>query len=162
MQKILTTAFLLAALGVSPAGADDADILDKLEGKWRAVGEVQGEKLEYRAEGRMVLMGGFLRLTLLDEAKSPQYEAAIYIGKSKKKGDFVAHWLDSFGADGAQVVGFGKSEGRALDLEFEYGDSIFKDRFEFADDGKSFTLVIDDCPKAGECGRFADFVFARR
>ena len=151
---------LAAVIAVStPAGADEP-ALSRLEGEWRAKGTVEGETVSYRAEGRMVLMGQHLRFSMIDAAKNPKYEATVYISKSKGKGDLVAHWLDNFGADGARVVGFGEETDKGFVLAFDYGEAVFRDRFEFVNDD-SFTLKIDACV-ADACNPFADYVFSRR
>lgn len=162
MEDLLRHFILLAAviMAVSaPAGAGEP-ALSRLEGVWRATGTVEGEAVSYRAEGRMVLMGRHLRFSMIDTAKDPKYEAAVYISKSKEKRDLVAHWLDNFGADGARVVGFGEETDKGFVLVFDYGEAVFRDRFEFVNDD-SFTLKIDACV-ADACNPFADYVFSRR
>lgn len=126
-----------------------------------ATGEVQGNTVHYRAEGRWTLGGGFLELWMIEDQTPPTYEASVYIGHSDKHADYVAHWLDVFGADAARVVGFGKADGDALVIEFPYAEAQFRNRYEFAPDGESFTLKIDS--RAGKAGweDFASLVFRR-
>ena len=54
--------------------ADDA-YLDALQGKWIMSGTLGGKPARYVADGRRVLLGGFLKLHMLDTGASPQYEA---------------------------------------------------------------------------------------
>lgn len=128
--------------------------MSRLQGKCRATGTVEGAAVAYRAEGRLVLMCEHLRFSMIDAAKAPQYEAVVFISKSKKKGDLVAHCLDNFGADGARIVGFGAEAPDGVDLAFDYGNSVFRNRFEFVSHD-SFTLKIDACV-ADACQPFAD------
>ncbi len=153
---------LAAALAVTPAAAGETAGLDRLVGKWSGAGAVEGAPVRYAARGEWVLMGQFLRLTLVEDARNPAYEAQIFIAKSKTKSDLVAHWLDNFGADGARVVGFGAEAADGFNIDFAYGDRTFRDYFRFDADGRRFTLVVDSCAADGACDRFADYVFEKK
>ena len=143
-------------------GASAADLmLERLAGHWRVVGEVQGQAVVYRAEGRFVLRGGFLELSMVDTADPSTYEASVFISHSEKNNDYIAHWLDIFGADGARVVGFGHVENGALIIEFPYAEANFRNRYEFAPDGKSFTLKIDSTTDGKTWDDFAYYDFKR-
>lgn len=150
----------IAALSAGPAAAQEADgFLSRFAGPWTAEGHVMGEKVRYCAEGAFVFGGAFLELRITDAAEPPQYDASVFIGRSEAKGDYVAHWLDVFGADGARVVGTGDASGDVLTLVFPYETSVFHDRFEFEGPG-AFRLLIE----ADEDGRrsvFADYAFRR-
>ena len=47
--------------------SDDA-LLNALQGRWDMQGTVMGRAVRYRADGRRVLQGGFVRLHLIDAA----------------------------------------------------------------------------------------------
>lgn len=152
--------FLLAVLTPFLALADDDALLSRFEGPWRATGDVRGKPVTYDASGRFVLGGAWLELSLKDVSQPPRYEARVLIGRSKKKGDYVAHWLDGFGADGARVVGTGAATASGLELRFPYEGGPFRDRFEFGKDGR-FTLVIDALGADGGSEHFAAYTFVR-
>lgn len=158
MRNIVLVATLFSAV-TSRAAEPPDPLLARLEGPWKATGQVRGKPVTYDAEGRWVLGGAFLELSLRDVATPPQYEARVLLGRSKSKGDYIAHWLDGFGADGARVVGVGTGSADSLVLTFPYDKQPFRDRFELARDG-TFTLVIDSQSKDG-FSRFADYRFVR-
>ncbi len=45
---------------------------------------------------------------MIDASSPPQYEADVFIGFDTKAKDYIAHWLDNFGAPGARVVARGE------------------------------------------------------
>jgi hypothetical protein len=83
--------------------------------------------VRYRADGQRVLQGGFMKLHMIDVASPPRYEAAIFIGFDPKAHDYVAHWLDRFGAAGARVVAQGKRVGEQLVITCPYADGPFRE-----------------------------------
>jgi hypothetical protein len=46
-----------------------------------------------------------------------------------KANDFIAHWLDRFGAPGARVVARGERTGQQLIVVFPYAEGAFRDTF---------------------------------
>jgi hypothetical protein len=89
-------------------------------------GTVMGMSVRYHAEGARVLQGGFLRLHMIDASSPPQYEASVYLGYEPKAGDYIAHWLDNFGAAGARVVGTGSRQGSdRIVILYPYADGTF-------------------------------------
>lgn len=163
MKDLLRAAiafFSAAILSLNAAAAADP-LLTNLEGHWVGVGTVEGEAVTYDAEGRFALQGEFLVLSMIDADDPPAYEAAVFLARSAKKGDYVAHWLDNFGADGARVVGFGAGADRKLEITFDYAEATFRDRFEFAPGGRKFTLVVDSRAGDGPWEEFASYVFTR-
>src|SRR5439155_23574272 len=73
----------------------------QLAGRWDLAGTVLGKPAHYRAEGRWVLAQGWLELHLRDAAGAAGYEARVFIGYDAKAQQYIAHWLDRFGAAGA-------------------------------------------------------------
>ena len=55
----------------------------------------------------------------------PTYEAEVFIGFDAKANDFIAHWLDRFGAAGARVVARGERNGQQLVIVFPYTEAHF-------------------------------------
>ena len=136
---LLLAGFAPAATAAAPAARDP--FLDGLAGRWLFTGTVHGQHVDYIGRGRWVLGDGWLRLKLLDAGTPPAYEADVYLGYDAAAGDYIAHWLDRFGAAGARVVASGHREGRRLTLEFPYESSTFRDTLTLAADGASGTLL---------------------
>jgi hypothetical protein len=152
---------LLLCSALSHAGADDT-YLDALLGRWTMTGTLLGKPVRYHAEAERVLQGGFLRLHMLDAVKPPQYEAALYLGYDAKAHDFIAHWLDKFGAAGARVVASGKREGETLILQFPYAEGAFRDTLQRDAQRDSWTLRIEAQGKDGSWSNFASYAFKRK
>ena len=81
-------------------------------------GAVRGKAVYYRARGERVPQGGFLRLHMIEAAAVPMDEADVFLGFDRGTGDYVAHWLDRFGAAGARVVATGRRDGQRLVIVF--------------------------------------------
>src|SRR5271168_1343174 len=103
-----------------PTESADEMFLDALQGDWTMEGTLGGNPVHYRADGRRVLQGSFLKLHMIDIQSHPKYEAEVFIGFDAKANDFIAHWLDRFGAPGARVVARGKRKGQQLIVVFPY------------------------------------------
>ena len=101
-----------------------------------------GESVDYCAKVETVLAGAFILMHLTDRATPPQYQAEIYVGASETRGDLVAHWIDSTGADGARVVGSGKFVADGFELFFPYEGRALRDHFLFHGEGV-FDLEVD-------------------
>jgi len=144
----------------SPASADEA-FLDHLQGEWWLEGTVRGKAVRYRAHGERVLQGGFLRLQMIDAAAQPQYQANVYIGFDAKAHDYVAHWLDRFGAAGARVVATGHRDGERLVLMFPYAEGAFRDTFTFEPKSGTWTLLLESQEASGSWSKFATYTFVR-
>jgi len=156
------TFVLTSALRAAPPAPEASDpFLAQLEGDWELAGTVTGKAVVYHGEGRWVLKKGWLCLTLLDTAKPPGYEASVYIGADRKEGDYIAHWLDQFGAGGARVVGSGHREGQKLVLIFPYADGDFRDTFVLAADGHSGSLLMESQEKDGSWSTFGSWTMTR-
>jgi hypothetical protein len=139
-----------------PPSAADA-LLDALKGKWDMSGTVMGEPVRYRAEGKRVLQGGFLCLHMIDVSSPPQYEASVFIGYDAKAKDFVAHWLDGFGAAGARVVGIGSHDGNRILIHYPYASGHFRNTFTWSAPTRSWTLLIESQERDGKWGTFASY-----
>ncbi len=144
----------------SPVSADEA-YLDHLQGEWWMEGTLGGKPVRYRAHGERALQGGFLRLHMIDAAARPQYEADVYIGFDAKAHDFVAHWLDRFGAAGARVVATGQRDGERLILTFPYAEGAFRDTFTFDPKSGTWTLLLESQEASGSWSKFATYTFVR-
>jgi hypothetical protein len=159
-------ALLLGALGAPCARAGDAPsadqaYLDALAGEWDMAGTVLGKPVRYRARGERVLQGGFLRLHMIDAAAVPRYEADVFLGFDAHAGDYVAHWLDKFGAAGARVVATGRRDGQRLVIVFPYTEGAFRDTFTFDARGGGWTLLLESQAQDGTWTTFASYTLVR-
>jgi hypothetical protein len=74
---------------------------------------------------------------------SPGYEASVYFGYDDHAHDYIAHWLEQFGAAGARVVATGRRDGQTLVLAFPYPEGALRDALELAADGNSGSLLLE-------------------
>ena len=148
------------AYAASPISGDEA-YLDALAGAWDMAGTVLGKPVRYHARGERVLQGGFLRLHMIDAAAAPTYEADVFIGFDAHTGDYVAHWLDRFGAAGARVAATGRRDGQHLVIVFPYAAGAFRDTFALAAGSGSWTLLIESQAPDGTWSTFASYTLVR-
>ncbi len=165
-SRILTLLLLGLVWPLSAAAAHRArpapdPFLAQLAGPWDFAGTLRGKPVHYRVEGRWVLHHGWLRLALADVAKPPAYVADVYIGFDAHAGDYVAHWLDQFGAAGARVAASGTRQGQTLVLLFPYVEGAFRDTFTLAADGGSGSLLIEAQQQDGSWSTFASYTLTR-
>jgi hypothetical protein len=99
---------------------------------------------------------------MIDIDSPPQYEADVFLGYDPKAQDYIAHWLDRFGAAGARVVGEGKRTGRQLVMTFPYADGAFRDTFTWQPATDSWSLLIEAQGKSGAWSTFASYTLTRR
>jgi hypothetical protein len=117
-----------AVIRAADAGRSlDEAYLDALQGTWVMEGTLGSKHVRYVADGQRVLQGGFMRLHMIDADSTPAYEADLFIGFDAKAHDYIAHWLDRFGAPGARVVARGERQGQRLVLIFPYAEGAFRD-----------------------------------
>ena len=146
---------LSAAAGAAAPSTPQPDaFLAQLVGDWDMPGTLGGKTVHYRGTGRWLLKNAWLCLSLLDLGAPSTYQADVYLGHDVKQGDYIAHWLDQFGAAGARVVATGHRDGRTLVLLFPYPDGAFRDTLTLAPDGNSGTLVMES---QGADGRWTNF-----
>jgi hypothetical protein len=92
----------------------------------------------------------------------PQYEADAFLGFDPKAGDYIAHWLDRFGAPGARVIGQGKRNGEQLVISFPYADGAFRDTFTWRPATKSWALLLESQASNGAWSTFASYTLTHR
>ncbi len=163
MLLLLALLLELTLSSIAPADpASDADnaYLEKLVGEWDMTGDMSGKALHYHASGESVLQGGFLRLHMIDAAADPQYEADVFIGVDPRRHDFIAHWLDRFGAAGARVVGTGKRDDTHLVVIFPYVSGAFRDTFTLMPNG-DWSLLLEFQRPSGNWSTFATYTLVR-
>jgi hypothetical protein len=136
--------------------------LDGLQGVWVMAGTFGSSPVRYAAEGRRVLQGGFLQLHMIDVEAPPRYEAEVFIGFDPKAHDYIAHWLDRFGAGGARVFATGERHGERLVLNFPYTDGAFRDTFTWLPASRSWTLLLESQKADGRWSTFASYTLTRQ
>lgn len=149
-----------AARAGAPANADDA-YLDGLKGEWDMEGTIGAKSVRYHARGERVLQDGFLRLHMIDAATPPHYEAELYLGYDAGARDYVAHWLDRFGAAGARVVASGTRDGPRLVLLFPYHEGAFRDTFNYHAASGGWSLLLESQAADGAWSRWAVYELTR-
>ena len=160
-------AMLLAGLSLSQRapGAEprspDNQYLDRLLGDWDMAGAVGAKPVRYHARGERVLGRGFLKLHMIDAATPPTYEADLFLGVDATAGDYVAHWLDRFGAAGARVVASGTRDGERLVLRFPYAEGAFRDTFTFDPGSGTWSLLLESQAPGGAWATFARYTLVR-
>lgn len=165
-KRHFAAAWLALAIAMVPVGSladspssDDA-YLDGLLGRWMMTGTLGGKPVAYDAEGERVLDGAWVKLQLIDTGRPPQYRADVFMSYDAKERDFIAHWLDQFGAAGARVVATGHRDGERLVLIFPYSEGAFRDTFRRTAGG--WTLLIESQGKDGTWSTFASYELSRR
>jgi len=154
-------ALLLAVWLPAAAAPEPTHLLATLAGDWDLAGTVLGKPAHYRAQGRWVLHGGWLEFSMVDLATPPDYEARVFIGYDAKAGDYVAHWLDRFGAAGARVTATGSGQDGTLVLLFPYAEGAFRDTLSLAPDGASGSLLLEAQKTDGSWSTFASYQMKR-
>jgi hypothetical protein len=164
MRTLKPGAALLLACLVSTAATAAAPpvsaYLGELTGAWDLTGTVQGKPAHYRARGVWVLNGGWLEFSMHDVATPPAYEAQVYIGYDRAADDYIAHWLDKFGAAGARIVATGRLNERTLVLNFPYTSGAFRDTLTLGAAGHG-TLLIESQDPDGSWSTFARYEMKR-
>ena len=115
----------------------------------------------YRAAGRWVLAEGWLELHLTERTGAAGYEARVFIGYDASAQQYIAHWLDRFGAAGARVVATGERHEDTLQLNFPYAEGAFRDTLRLAADGNSGTLLLESQGPDGAWSTFARYRLRR-
>ena len=162
---VVAALFALAlsdAAGAAAASAPQPDaFLARLVGDWDMPGTFSGKAVHYRGTARWLLKNGWLCLSLLDLGVPSAYQADVYLGHDAQQDDYIAHWLDQFGAAGARVVGSGHRDGETLVLQFPYADGAFRDTLTLSPDGNSGTLLMESERADGSWANFASYRLTR-
>ncbi len=138
----------------------DEPILSELAGHWQMSGTIGAKPAHYDAQGDWVLQHGFLRLHMQSsepDGTAPPYEADVFLGYDRRADDYIAHWLDRFGAAGARVVGTGKRHGDQLVVVFPYAEAAFRNTYTLHHASHSWDLLIEAQHKDGSWTTFATY-----
>ena len=161
LRALILTFAALTPLGAGAEPPAATRYLAQLAGEWQMSGTVLGKPVRYRAHGRWVLNDAWLELAMVDMHRPPQYQAWLFIGYDGKAQDYVAHWLDRFGAAGARVVGSGERHERTLVLRFPYAEGTLRDTLTLAPDSGSGALLLETQQPDGSWSTFASYRMLR-
>lgn len=128
------------------------DLLDHLQGHWKAVGSIHGQPAEVQVSAEWVLNHQFLKL----HEKSSSYEADIYVGFDNASERYVVHWIDVFGGRSSETLGYGTRSGDSVRLVFEYPDGPFHNTLFWKPETKSWRFLLETKTSRGEWKTFAD------
>ena len=160
----------LLALATSPllAAEDSQDgrdrplkdpFLDGLVGDWQVSRVMKIRKAESTAQAEWVLNHQFVRLHYGDAANATNYEATVFIGHDNAAKQYVVHWIDVFGGHFSRTLGFGKRDGNALVITFDYPDGEFRNTLTFDPADRTWTSLMRQKDKNGEWSTFAEEKF---
>jgi hypothetical protein len=161
LATLLCAALLLPPCVLAQPATAGGALLGQLAGSWDMTGTLLGKPIHQHGEGRWVLRDGWLCFTIVDLSVPPAYQAAVYLGFDAKAGDYVAHWLDQFGAAGARVVGSGHGDEHTLVLIFPYPEGAFRDTFVLEPGAQRGTLLLESQQADGHWSRFASYHLRR-
>jgi hypothetical protein len=157
---LVFSAFTAQAADPIDAATGAQQLLTRLEGSWRMVGDVRGKQVQYKLESTRVLAGKFVELHMVDVQVPPRYEARVFIG-ADKTGKIFAHWLDSFGPEYSVPHGEGSVTSNQIEVRIPYPGGAFRDTFVFLPSSQEWTLTIDAEKAAGEWQHFAAYRLSR-
>jgi hypothetical protein len=127
---------ILAAAAAEPPNSVPA-VVGGLEGCWNAPGKVRDKDATSVARGEWQIGHLYFVLHLRSVAPGLPYEAAIIFGAERagappelqKAGTIGSYWLDTFGGAGP-VKTTGMATGDGFWVAYDYGDSIYTNRYE--------------------------------
>jgi hypothetical protein len=137
-------ALLSAALarGEEPKAPLKDELLDKLIGHWTVSRKIRGTVVSNTLDADWAVQHQYVLLHMKDVARPPQYEAPVLVGFDAQKGEYVAHWRDSWGAQYSSV-GRGKRAGDAIDFAFPYPDGPFHNTFTWDPASRGWQFLME-------------------
>lgn len=156
---LLFTPKLEAQTSPRPTEADS--LLNRLLGSWRMTGSVRGTAVQYRMTATRVLAGQFVELHMVDTARSPQYEARVFVGSDTASHRILVHWLDNFGAAFSVPHGIGAIRGDTLQFEIAYSDGPFRDTFVYRGLSRGWYFRLESGDGRGSWKLFAEYEVTR-
>ncbi|HEX5237453.1 MAG TPA: hypothetical protein VFW39_03205 [Sphingomicrobium sp.] len=141
---------VLAAAAATPPSAVPA-IVGGLEGCWNAPGQVMGKDATSVARGDWQIGHLYFVLHLRSTGAAQPYEAAIIYGAERagappelqQAGSIGSYWLDTFGGAGP-VKTIGSASANGFTVAYDYGDSVYTNRFTRVGKGWQWTILAHD------------------
>lgn len=134
------------------------ELLERLVGHWRMVGQVRGHPATYDLEAERILGGRFVELHMKDLAQPSQYEARVFIGEDTLPKRVLVHWLDNFGAAYSVPHGQGAISGDTVQFEIPYREMPFRDTFVFRRLDRTWIFRLEEGDGHGGWNPFAEYV----
>lgn len=135
-------------------------LVDHLSGDWIMSGTVGRRAVTYRVHAEWVLNHQFLRIAMRDTARTPEYEAHVYLGRDNTSERYVAHWLDVFGGRWSETPGYGTRAGNAIEFVFEYPDGPFRTTFTW-DGANGWSVLMRQRAASGGWQMFGQWTLQR-
>jgi len=142
-------------------GRFEDDLFSHLEGEWLLTRVIGGRELKNAVSASYVLQHQFLLLRMRDVATPSKYEADIYIGYSNASKEYVAHWIDNFGAH-FSAVGRGRREGNSVEFRFQYPDGPFFNTFSWEPETQTWHCHLQSAASDGTRSTFAKDTLVRK
>jgi len=144
LHPVIGLDFGRSAPAPTPAPIHMDSLLDALVGNWTMTGTVRGHPVTYALTGERVLQGKFVHLHMIDVQHPPTYEAEVFIGVDSARQEYVAHWLDNFGAPYSIPHATGTAAGDTIHLAYAYADGPFRDIFVYHRDTGRWQFRMED------------------
>ena len=135
-------------------GRFEDDLITKLEGEWLIDRQIRGTTTQNTLSAAWVLSHQFLQLHMKDSALPSRYEAIVLIGFVHASGEYVAHWIDTFGGK-FSAVGKGRRTGNSVEFRFEYPDGPFFNTFTWSPDAGVWQMRLESQDAQGKRSLFA-------
>ena len=167
LRLVIGFMILASSLGLAQAALDGPNhplsdpLLDELAGSWKLTGRIAGQAAEHTVRAEWVLNHQFLSIHETAVAPSKDgttYEALIFVGFDNASERYVVHWIDIYGGRFSETLGYGRREGDAIRLTFEYPDGPFHTSFLWDKVARSWRWEMDSKSSTGawkEFGRMA-------
>lgn len=137
------------------------ELLDRLIGDWHILREFPQRKAENHAKVEWILNHQFIRIHMRDVNEPARYEAMVFIGFNPQEQRYVGHWIDVFGGQFSETLGFGERDGDSIEFAFQYPDGALTNIFTYRSELDSWTSKIDQQDKDGEWVSFCVDTYTR-
>ena len=156
-MMLLFASVCVTAVGQIPRNqAFKDDLLDNLVGEWKLMRKRQGRITENVVKAEWVINHQFLRIQMRDVENPPAYEATVFIGWDRTQDRYVVHWLDVFGGESSQTLGYGSRNGNTIKFMFAYPEHPFVNTFSWDPEAKSWNFLMQQKNLDKTWGVFAE------
>jgi hypothetical protein len=118
-----------------------SELLDQLAGVWAVTGTTLGQPVHEEANAEWVLGHQFLRIHR-KQIDGPG-ESVVHVGFDMVLKRFVAFRLDSLGARGGETLGYGLQKGDALEFNFDYPSTLFRETWSWDAKEKTWQFLVE-------------------
>lgn len=135
--------------------------LQHLIGEWDTTRTMDDKVVANIMRAESVLEGKFVQVHLRCLVPDDPYEAIVLVGRADDRGNFVAHWCDTFGA-GYSEVGRGTLVGNTIEFCFKYPSGPFYNTWKYDPELDEWTFTGESQGAGGSRVFFARDVIRRR